>query len=143
MKLSKHITLLLSSFMLISLLTQSGCKKDEPTPQDIIKQNLVGSLWRIKSVTVDGVDQTSMYSGMTIQFTATTYSTTQGRVIWPASGSWRFVSTDGSLVRDDGLELTIAVTNTTLDIDLFWPERDIGGGRSNALSGNHTFSFTK
>lgn len=128
---------------LVAVCIISSCKKNGISPQEVAKKRLIGQAWNIKSVTVDGVDKTSMYTGMTITFTATSYSSTNGGVIWPSSGTWSFKSTDGTtLLRNDGTELTVLVADTSLDISLFWPERTLGG-RAYSLMGNHKFSFIK
>jgi len=132
---------LLAIFALVGL---SDCKKKDPSPQDGIKSQLVGPIWKIKTVLVDGVDYTSSYAGMTIIFRETTYNTTNGGVVWPASGTWSFNAADGTkIIRDDGVEVTVAVTAAQLDLLLFWPTSTFGGGRSNSVKGNHTFTFTK
>ncbi|MEK6781746.1 MAG: hypothetical protein AABY93_08565 [Bacteroidota bacterium] len=134
----------LSLAALVALLAISGCKKDAPSSQEVIKSRMISTSWEIKAVSIDGVDKTSMYAGMTLQFTPTTYTATKGGVIWPSSGTWSFNSDDGTtILRNDGLELTVQVTDATLDTSLYWQERTLGGGRLNSLQGNHVFSFSK
>lgn len=138
------LKVIISIFLLSFLTYLTACKKEDPSPQDKVKTNLVGPIWKIKTVSVDGVDYTSSYSGMTIVFTETTYNTTKGGVVWPASGTWQFISTDDTkIIRNDGLEVTVSVTSTQLDLLLFWPTTSYGGGRSNSVKGNHVFTFTK
>jgi hypothetical protein len=124
------------------LLTAFSCSTEEPSLQDKLKSDLLGLTWSLKDLKVDGVDQTTMYSGMTLQFTATTYTTTNGGVVWPATGTWSFKSPDGTnILRNDGLELIVSVVNGTLQIEFTWPERTLGAGRTESLKGNHIFMF--
>jgi hypothetical protein len=135
---------ILSFLAVIAIVSLSDCKKKDPSPQDGIKSQLVGPIWKIKTVSVDGVDYTSSYTGMTIIFRETTYNTTNGGVVWPASGTWSFNSADGTkIIREDGKEVTVAVSSTQLDLLLFWPTSTFEGGRTSSVKGNHTFTFTK
>ncbi len=138
------IKVIVSLILLGTFVYMTACKKKDPSPQDVVKTNLIGPLWKIKTVTVDGVDYTNSYLGMSIIFTATSYTTTNGGVVWPSPGTWQFTSSDGSkMVRGDGKEVSITVTATQLDLSLNWPATTFAGGRSNSLKGNHKFTFTK
>jgi len=139
-----HLKIVISLSLLCLLLHTTACKKKDPSPQDVVKTNLVGPIWKIKTVTVDGVDYTSSYLGMTIVFTETSYTTTNGGVVWPSPGMWQFNSNDGSkMIRNDGKEVSISVTASQLDLSLFWPTTTYTGGRSSSVKGSHKFTFTK
>ncbi len=135
----------------IMLLELSSCggKGGDPAPatpsaQDGVKTKLLASNWALQSVTVDGVDQTTLYKGLTLKFSASTYTSTNGMAVWPASGSWTFGSTDGtSITRDDGLPVTLDVTETTLKLTLTWSKTTLGGGRLESIKGLHVFNMVK
>ena len=137
----KYITALV---ILAGIFQLSGCKKSDPTPsaQDVVKKNMESATWVVKTVTVDGVDQTSVYQGLTIKFTDNAYTTTNGKAIWPASGTWTFTSADGTTIkRDDGLVITVAATSTSLQLSLTWAETTLG--RVSSVAGLHVFTFVK
>ncbi len=122
----------------------SSCKKDNPTAQEIIKAKLIASTWKMQSVFVDGKDQTSVYAGLTLTITEGNFSTTNGGVVWPASGTWTFISEDGTKVkRDDDTEIGVEVTDTSLKLTLDWATTTIGTGRSQSVQGRHVFTFTE
>ena len=62
-----------STILLITLTMQwMGCqeKKSDPSPSvlDETRAKLIANHWKIQDVNVDGVDQTSFYRGISIQF---------------------------------------------------------------------------
>lgn len=88
----KKINIIVSALVVVSLLLVAGCKKDDPQPEtERIQKLLASGTWQVESVLVNETDQTSTFSGLTLSFTPTTYSTTNGDVVWPASGTWAFV----------------------------------------------------
>lgn len=133
--------------MLSLALTQlSSCKKSDPAPsaQDVMKAKLTANLWKMQSVTVDGVDKSSVFTGLTIQFTSTAYTTTNGKAVWPASGTWTFVTTDGTTIkRDDGIEVKVEATDATLKLTLTWLQTTFGGGRAESIGGVNVFNMVK
>ena len=142
----KLIAIALVSILLIQT---SGCKSkdDTPTPSaaDAVKAKLIAANpWKILTATVDGVDQTLLYKGLTLTFTATGYTSTNGGAVWPASGTWLFNNTDGtSIKRDDGLIIAIEVTDTTLKLSYTLANTTLGGGRKESLKGAQVLTFIK
>jgi hypothetical protein len=140
----KNINIAASLFVIIGLLFLTSCKKDDPEPETArIQKILAANSWVIQTVTVNEVDQTNLFTGLTLSFTKTNYSTTNGGVVWPASGTWEFVDeTAKTIVRNDGLQITInEVTNTSLKLSLTWSTTTLGGGRTASVAGDHEFSF--
>jgi hypothetical protein len=138
--------ILLTIVSIGSLSTISGCKRDDdPSATQVALKKLTTGMWQINQVTVDGVDQSSLFTGMTLQFSSTTYSTTNGGPMWAASGTWTFSDKTGKLItRDDGLQLTItSLTKSELIFTIPWDETTYGGGRKRSIEGTHTFKFTK
>jgi hypothetical protein len=125
-----------------------GCGSDEPsspTEMEEIKASMTSDTWNVQSVDVDGIDETSVYSSLKLKFTETTFTSTNGGPIWPATGTWSFADKTGKLVkRGDGIEITIDEASTTLlRLKLNWTETTLGGGRTNSVSGQHIFTFIK
>ena len=144
------------TFLLImavaTLVHLSGCKGGtaDPTPavvskQDEVKAKLTSPTWKMQSVTVDGADKTTLYKDLTLKFTASGFTSTNGGAIWPATGTWSFTTADATAVkRDDGLVVTLQeVTDTSLKLALTWTKTTLGSGRIESVSGQHVFSFGK
>jgi hypothetical protein len=128
------------------MLQFAGCKKADPKPSEteVVKEKLTSSTWTLQNVTVDGVDQTAVYQGLTINFTETTYTTTKGGLVWPASGTWSFTDdTATTIKRDDGIEVGVEVTDTSLKLTLTWAKATFGTGRVASVKGLHVFTFRK
>jgi hypothetical protein len=142
----KNINIAASLFVIIGLLFLASCKKDDPEPETArIQKLLAANAWVIQTVTVNEIDQTNLFAGLTLSFTKTNYSTTNGGVVWPASGTWGFVDETAKIIeRNDGLRITITeVTNTSLKLALTWSTTTLGGGRTASVAGDHEFSFIK
>lgn len=145
---ARHLMVIIATATLIVLITQlTSCgSKSDPTPsaQDAVKAKLIANNWTVQSVSVDGVDQTSVYTGLTIQFTATSFTTTNGKVVWPASGTWSFTSPEATtIIRDDGIEVKVEVMDTTLKLTLTWTKSTLGGGRVESIKGVNVFYLVK
>jgi hypothetical protein len=141
--LTNLVSFLAISFVLVSL---SGCGDSgaDPTPsaQDEIKEKLTANKWNLQTATVDGTDKTAVYKNLSITFAASSYSSTNGGGIWPATGTWSFNSVDGtSIKRDDGLIMALDVTDTILKLSFTWSKNTLGGGRIESVSGQHILTF--
>lgn len=142
----KNITTLFIAISIGNLLFFSGCKKDDPQPEtERIQQLLTSGTWQIESVLVSDTDQTASFAGLTLSFTTTTYTTTNGGVVWPTNGTWEFVDdTAKKILRDDDVEITLVeVSQTSLKLAFANPTTTIGSGRVASLAGEHEFLFTK
>jgi hypothetical protein len=143
--------LALVAIMASTFIQISGCgggsNNNTPTlsATDAVKAKLTAvSSWKIQSAIVDGVDQTSVYKGLALAFSSAGYSSTNGGTVWPASGTWSFNNTDGTSVkRDDGLIITVEVTDTTLKLSYTWTKTTLGGGRIESIKGAQVLTFTK
>lgn len=124
----------------------TGCKGDDPQPETQRIQKLLSSgTWQIDQVWVDETDQTSFFTGLTLSFTKDTYETTNGKAVWPATGTWEFADESADkIIRDDGIEVTVLeVTKTSLRLSLTNPTIGIGSAKANGLAGAHEFHFIK
>lgn len=132
--------------LLVQLAACGGGGDPAPTPsaQDGVKAKLTSGKWNMQTAQVDGVDKTATYSGLSVTFSASGYTTTNGKGLWPALGGWSFVDTEGKKIkREDGTEMTVEVTDTSLKLSFNWTKATIGGGRAESLPGQHVLSFTK
>ena len=124
-----------------------GCKGSgsDPSPVDEMRSVLTSGKWTLQNVTVDGVDKTATYTGLTLTFTATGFTSTNGHIVWPASGTWQFSDDTGkTITRDDALTVSIGeATTAKLVLMLTWSKTTLGPGRAESLKGNHVFTLTK
>jgi hypothetical protein len=95
----------------------------------------------MSSITLDGADATSNFSGLELTIkTDKTYSTNGSYdPVWPSSGTFTFGSDINTLTRDDGVSMTISVSETSLSISFTYAD---SGGRIDAIPGDYVFSFT-
>lgn len=115
----------------------------EPTGAEKNEAMLKGSAWNMLSVTVNGVDKTSLYAGLKITFTSSTYTSVTGGAVWPASGTWDFTNEDGvTIERNDGAMISVVeITETNLVLSMLWTKTTLGGGREKSVEGQHVFTF--
>jgi hypothetical protein len=140
---------LISTFMM----HLSSCKGKDPEPSagDLAIASLIASPWKVKVVTVDNQDKTSLFTGFTIAFSKSgaadgSYSSTNGGLVWPATGQWTISDplVAGSFKRNDGLDVQlIEVTTTSLKMSLNWSKNTFGPGRVESISGQHVFTMGK
>lgn len=149
MKKSTALTSLFkaTTIVILSVLVAlSACDpKKDPSPKEAALQRLISGPWVLNTLTIDNVDQTSQFSGLTLSFTATNYSTTNGKApVWPSSGTWAFKDDTGkSIVRDGSLDVTVSeLIQNTLEVT-FTMSTTYGGGRVSSLGGNYKCRFTK
>jgi hypothetical protein len=142
------IYILLSAFALSATLTLTSCKNDDPGATETNLNRLTAHQWNLTKVTVDGVDKTSLFTGLALQWNKdNSFTVVNGGVMWPSSGTWSF--TDGtaqtlfvSLGNSADAEVTIETLNdTNLVISLHWDETTLGPGRVKSVEGDHIFEF--
>jgi hypothetical protein len=142
-KIANQILVVLA---LSSLLLTASCKKsNDPSPGDITTQQLSSATWKVSTVTVDGTDQTTLFKNMTLTFTSTGYTTTNGGAVWPANGTWAFVNENATTIkRDDGVEVALSdVSEAGFKMTLVWSESTFGSGRVASVAGTHVFTMVK
>ena len=96
-----------------ALLTITSCK-DDPTAEEIFRKKIARA-WKSSAVGVqfNSKDVNGVFKDFTITFTESqTYTTTVGNTpVWPASGKFTLKATSSStgfsLLRDDGVEVTV------------------------------------
>lgn len=144
--------ILISCSVLIMCLLISSCGKDTALSageQAIAK--LTASSWKVVSVTVDGVDKTTLFTGLTITFSKTSsnggsYTTANGGAVWTGSGQWTItdMNTAGFIVRGDNLEVQLnELLPASLTMTLDWNKNTFGPGRVASIKGKHVFAMGK
>jgi hypothetical protein len=106
---------------------------------------LTTGIWTLESATVDGVDKTSIYSGLKLKFSSNSYTAQDGGALWAANGTWDFeAESTNIIVRDDGLRIAVTkMTVDTLEISFIWNSTTYGSGRSSSITGMHVMTFVK
>jgi hypothetical protein len=147
-KYSYFLSALSIALLYTSVLLFSSCGgDDDPTAQEKAMKLLVGT-WTVNSVTVDGVNHSDLFTGFTITFTDNppAYSTANGGLVWDEpGGNINFTNANATAFnRGDGKEVTISsLTSNSLVLKLNWDKTTFGGGRTESVSGEHTFTLSK
>jgi len=136
----------LSTIVCLSLMLFSACggggdpEPDGPTKQEEVTALLVGKTWKVQSVQVDGVDKSSMFTGMTVAFTSNGFTVTNAGPVWPATGTWTYTSAEAQFIkRSDNVEVEVAATATALTLTLTWSKTTLGPGKVGSIAGKHVF----
>jgi hypothetical protein len=145
--MKKYFVFLTTAILLSCVIGFSSCDPKGPDESEVNPNLalLTAATWRVNDVTVDGVNQNSLFDGFTLKFNNGTFTSTNGAPVWPASGTWSFDSgSNTNITRGDGKALTITSINaSTLVFTLEWDETTFEGGRSSSISGAHVFTLTK
>lgn len=144
------------SFLLVAAVVLSSCKKDpEPQPTEEEKQTaLLEGTWTVGSntVTLDGDDRTSDWSGFTLTISGAGNFNTTGSFdenVWPAGGTWAFQGTSGAglqtIIRGDGIPMSITSLNeTSLTLSFDYTITTINPqGRVESIEGTWVFAMSK
>ncbi len=135
-----------SILFLILLVSLSSCNNDpEIAETERVKSILIDGTWNVQSVIVSGTDQTSVYSGLQINFTGSGYTAQNGGSVWPSTGSWEFTDeTAKSIIRNDDLVVSITqLEQKKLVLALTWNKTTLGSGRISSVEGAHTFTLVR
>jgi hypothetical protein len=154
----KSLKFLLAGALLGVLLMYSGCGGggDATPPPEDVQLGKLSKTWKTSAVTLDGTSQMASYQNFVLTISGTAGQTANGFNYsvtgrpslspWPANGTFKFgADVATQLVRDDGLPITYAVTETpapgTLQITFNYGGNGIAG-RVNQVQGNWVMTFT-
>src|SRR5260221_9985382 len=143
---TNFLRIAVSGIVFVMVASLLGCgKKNTPSPAQVNTNILSSHGWMLQSLQVDNVDKTSLYTGMTLSFTATNYTTTKGAPVWVASGTWAFSGNDGKIItRDDQIDVSIdQIADSQLVLSLTWNKTTLGAGRQASVSGKHVYTLVK
>jgi hypothetical protein len=131
------------AIIIISLLISACGGGDKESEKDRTNRLLKSTTWNVSRVTIDGVDKTSDYTGMTLKISDGTYTSTNGGPVWPASGVWKLL--DNTTAERDGSETVHidALSETNLTLSLDWQKTTFGQGRLSSIKGAYSFEFIK
>jgi hypothetical protein len=141
MKRIMNIVFALSTITAVVLMSGCGAEQAE-TETERVNRLLANGKWSLQDAVVDGVNQTDVYSGFTVTFTTAGFTTTNGEVIWPASGTWTLNDGANALTRNDNLVVTIdELSETKLVMGFINSETTFEPGRVRSVGGDHTFTM--
>ena len=130
------------------MLTATGCGV-HPDPEisegERVAALLESGQWKVQSVKIDNMDETSSFTGLALQFNGSAFQATNGNIVWPASGTWTFTSDAANgFTRNDGVTVSIdQVTESNLGLTFTWSTSTFEPGRISSVAGEHKFTFTK
>jgi hypothetical protein len=150
----KKLNYLLSAVILLAVLVTVGCSKDDGGPsaeQQVIDR--FAKTWTLTSASYDDGNVTDL-SGLTLTLSDNFSYSTGGSVTrtphpWPSSGTWSFTTpiTDAaassfSVTRDDGLVMSVELTDTTLTLNFNFEEGTHSQtGRTEGIDGQWSMQF--
>ena len=121
-------------------------KTDPPKSDEELRIAELDGTWVLDAgsnvVTVAGGDVSTDWAGFSLNLNEKNYTAngSDDLLVWPASGSWDFGSDVNKLVRNDGIEMSISVTETALSIQF---DYSAAGGRLNGIEGTWVFKLIK
>ncbi|MEM9679026.1 MAG: hypothetical protein AAF901_01780 [Bacteroidota bacterium] len=126
--------------LLCSQLALQGCRDDDETnPQEIRLQEL-SQTWVLGTVTNDGNDVTSQFTGFTLTIDQFSFTTQNGGNTWPDSGTYSFLENDLDLIlRLDAVEINVvSLSAEALTITFQISQLN---GRKQGVTGNFEFQL--
>ena len=140
-----------SLVLLVSLITFTSCDDDDsPSITEVervtnllVGSSAIGTTWTIQSVDVDGIDYTAEFTDLALEFSASGFTSTNGREVFGPTDSWSFDSDEAtSFTTGSGLPITIIeITEKSLTLRFTLEESIFGPGRKEAVAGENTFTF--
>jgi hypothetical protein len=140
----KNFITRISIIMLLTTAVLLGCE-DEPTIAEKTEAMLTSGEWNKPIVTVDGIDESSLYQDFTIKFNKNSFTTSAGGPLWPASGTWTFKDESAkALILDNTMEIQISeITDTNLELAIQNEATTFKAGRIKSIKGKNIFILSK
>jgi len=155
-----RVTKLLSLFLIAGIaLLYIGCDDDPKKSEEETQLDKLRGTWNIESVDNDGTSRTDEYPNMTLTIsgtftTAGLYQYTSDADEWPtvspwkAEDGWKFKTADVARTitrQQDLIEMTYTLSNSdnTLTLDFNYSGAGFHNGRTESVSGDWSFVFTK
>ncbi|SHH17568.1 hypothetical protein SAMN04488109_3012 [Chryseolinea serpens] len=136
------LLIITSSLLVLALVfTSCGGSDDDPEPTNVDPKTLIVKTWKLSgggTIVKDGTDVSADYAGLELTFvSAGTYTSKNGGHLFRASGTWRWKSTDATVLLLDGeLEVNVKeITATNFHSQFNLSEDYATGGRSQAVVG--------
>ncbi|AYB35097.1 hypothetical protein D4L85_32935 [Chryseolinea soli] len=130
-----------SSLLVLALVLTSCGSDDDPETAGIDPKTFIVKTWKLSgggTIEKDGTDVSADYSGLELTFvSAGTYTSKNGGLLFRSSGTWRWKSTDATVLLLDGeLEVNVKeITATNFHSQFNLSEDYAAGGRSKGVIG--------
>lgn len=136
----KFVGRCVASFLFVCLFSQCDDKSDI-SEKERMTGILTSSAWKLDRVTLDGVDNSDEFTGMTLRFESNTYASTNAVPVWPLSDTWQFADeTAREFTRGDEVSVKIEnVNDSVLELSLYWDHNTLGTGRAASIRGRYVF----
>ena len=124
-----------------------SCDKNEPKVKTAEEKqtDLLSKTWVVDAVNFDQdfetYDRTDEWPSFELTFSNGAFTTELSSFpdVWPAAGTWSFKDGDlNTIVRGDGIEMTINVTESSLTMEFPYPS---DGGRVAGIDGDWRFDM--
>ena len=141
-------------YLLLCLGILVSCGEDPKTTEEIALEKLSGAQGFTYTLGTTGyvkrnkVDESSFYTGLSIQLQGTTksYTTSGATDLFDASGNWEFVGTNFDKIRLTGskpaAQADISYTKNGQELVLVFSVPTPPGGRVASLTGNYEIKLT-
>ena len=130
-----------SSLLMLALVFTSCGSDDDPETTNVDPQTFIVKTWKLSgggTIEKDGTDVSADYTGLELTFvSAGTYTSKNGGLLFRSSGTWRWKSTDATVLLLDGeLEVNVKeITATNFHSQFNLSEDYAAGGRSKGVIG--------
>ena len=140
----------ISIYMVVVFLLMSNCSKNlDLTTAEIQQQTsnkLQAGIWKVNAVLKDGVDITADYANFTLTIGANNYTTINGGLAWPASGTWAFQGQSTTAVVRDGttpVDFELSKDASSLKLNFTIETSTYANGRVHGLKGAYEFDLAR
>ncbi len=148
---------IINKVFVVSLVLLWACGGDDGPGPDLqptlaelqaeVTTKLTGAgAWTLSGVTRDGVDVESEFSGFTVTFTASGFTTSNGSLAWDNTGTWSFQSgSSDTIIRDDNVTMLLVFSNNDSQLNLSFnvPNSSLDIGKVAGIAGNYVFELIK
>ncbi len=129
---------------LITVALLCACSDDDKETESKNTKRLTVGTWVIQSVTLNTTDNTNLFTGLSVTFSAAAYTATNVSPVWPTSGTWAFNnSTQTLMLRDGSLAVVIdELTENKLVLSPHWSEPGVLS-KTTSITGDYVFTFSR
>jgi hypothetical protein len=109
----------------------------------LIGSSASGTTWLLDNVTVDDVDYTEVFSGFTLNFSETGFTSTNGSLVFDATDAWSFADDTAKIISTSNVDLTIETLIEKQFVFSFTWDETIFGGITTAVGEKNIFTMSR
>lgn len=140
-------------FLLLCVLTFLACDSgsDDPAVTEtervtnlLIGNSSIGTQWTLSSVSVNDIDYTNEFTGLTLTFSEGSVTSTNGKAVFDSTDTWSFTDENASAftTSSTALQITIQEISNNSLVLVFILDESIYG-KVDAVAGENIFTFTR